>query len=263
MADISNKRVQINRATFVNMLIRYWAWRHSKGVEPNIIYTQPNQQGDYVNLARFNDMKLRYEKWEASHGSPPNFVWTILPSSTPTPTPSGNGIYIEPSWNDVDQQTNVTCGPASSVMALSALGIATTETEMAQREWTNEDGTGHDGIMAGCIAEAREHGVALTVTEQNFSAGGSNIDERFRSLGKLIADPNVAVIENGMCSGWPTYYKQYKGGHYVMATKIDMNQRKVWVADPARSWLLEYSFEEFAQGLAFHSLPSLLILRRS
>lgn len=263
MTDISDKQVQINRATFVNMLLRYWAWKKSKGTEPNLIYTRPNQQGDYVKLARFNDMRLRYEKWEASHGSPPNFVWTIPPASTPTPQPSTGGVYLEPSWNDVDQQTSVTCGPASSVMALSALGIPTTETEMAKRQYTTERGTDQDDLLNGCIAEAREHGINLMVRKQNFSAGGSNLDERFQTLGKLISDPNIAVIENGMCGGWSTYYKQYKGGHYVMATKIDMNQRKVWVADPARSWLLEYSFSEFAQGMALHSLPSLLILRKS
>jgi hypothetical protein len=263
MADISDKQVQVDRATFINMLLRYWAWRRSKGREPDIVYTRPNQAGDYVNLARFNDMRIRYENWEKAHGSPPNFVWTIKPESTTTPQPSGNGIYIEPSWNDVDQKLPYTCGPAASVMALSALGIPTTETEMAQREWTTEDGTSHDGIRAGCIAEAREHGVNLSVTERNFSAGGSNLQARFKYLGELIADPMVAVIENGMCSGWPTYYKQYKGGHYVFATKIDLKQEKVWVADPARSWLLEYSFQEFAQGLALHSLPSLIILRRS
>ncbi|MDY9922805.1 C39 family peptidase [Methanobacterium sp.] len=263
MANISDTQVQINRATFVNMLLRYWTWRNSKGTEPGIIYTKPNQQGDYVNLARFNDMRLRYEKWEGVNGSPPNFVWTIPPTSTPTPTPSTNGVYIEPSWNDIDQTTDHTCGPAASVMGLSALDIDTTETEMANREWTTEDGTGHDGIRNGCIAEAAEHGVTLTVTEQNFSAGGSNLQERYKKLGELIADANVAVIVNGMCSGWPTYYKQYKGGHYVFPVKVDLNQQKVWVADPARSWLLEYSFSEFAQGMALHSLPSLLILRKN
>lgn len=262
MANITNKQVQINKATFINMLLRYWTWRRSKGKEPSIVYTRPNQQGDYVNLARFNDMRIRYENWEKTHGSPPNFVWTILPKSTPTAQPSENGIYIEPSWNDIDQTTDYTCGPASSVMALSALGINSTETEMARREWTTEDGTSHEGIRSGCVAEAKEHGIVLTVTEQNFSAGGSSLDERFRALGKLIADPQVAVIVNGMCSGWPTFYRDYKGGHYVFPTKIDMNRRRVWVADPARSWLLEYSFEEFAKGMALHSLPSLLILRR-
>ena len=259
MADISQKQVQVDRSTFMNMLGRYWDWKIKNGKEPGKIYTKPNQQGDYVTLARFDNMHRRWD----TYGSLPNFVWTIKPSSTPTPQPSGNGIYIEPSWNDVDQKLPYTCGPAASVMALSALGIPTTETEMARRQYTTERGTDQDLLIKGCIAEAMEHGINLTGTKRNFSAGGSNLKARFKYLGELIADPKVAVIENGMCSGWPTYYKQYKSGHYVMTTKIDLNQEKVWVADPARSWLLEYSFQEFAQGLALHSLPSLIILRRS
>lgn len=259
MGDISNKQVQVDRASFMNMLGRYWDWRTKKGTEPPIIYTKPNQAGDHIKLARFNQMHRRWDTF----GSLPNFVWTITPKQTPAPQPSGNGIYIEPSWNDLDQKTDHTCGPASSVMALSALGIPTTETEMARRQYTTERGTGQDELIRGCVAEAKEHGVKLTGKKQNFSDGGSTLKARFQTLGKLIADPKVAVIENGMCSGWPTYYKQYKGGHYVFATKIDLNKQKVWVADPARSWLLEYSFSEFAQGLALHSLPSLIILRRS
>lgn len=261
MADISNKQVKIYKSTFINMLLRYWNWVNNpnKGVL-NWVYTKPNQQGDKVSKARFEDMRLRYERFEAANHYPPNYVWVVPPTSASQP---GNGIYIESSFLDFDQTTDYTCGPASSVMALSALGINTSESEMANREWTNaSSGTSHEGIISGCIAEAREHGITLTVKEQNFSAGGSNLDERFRTLGKLIADPKVAVIENGMCSGWPTYYKSYKGGHYVFCVRIDMNQRIVHVADPARSATLIYSFEEFARGLALHSLPSLLILRR-
>lgn len=209
----------------------------------------------------------RIMAWYYDHQSLPNFArvssWTYPVPGRVTAPPTPTGVYEEQSWNDVDQTTGYTCGPVSSVIALSSLGIPTTETEMARREWTTEDGTGHDGIRAGCIAEAAEHGVSLSVTEQNFSAGGSNLRERFKKMGELIQDPRVALIVNGMCKGWPTYYKVYTGGHYCVPVKVDLNQEKVWVADPARSWTLVYSFAEFAQGMALHSLPSLIILRRS
>jgi hypothetical protein len=261
MADISGQQTKIYKSVFINMLMRYWAYRKKYGKEPNIIYINPNLKGDFITLARFNNMRARYEVWEGAHGSPPNYVWIVAP--TVAQQPSG-GVYVESSFLDFDQTTDYTCGPASSVMALSALGINTTESEMALREWTVAgSGTSHAGIISGCKAEAAEHGITLTVTERNFSDGGSTLKERFKYLGELIADPKVAVIENGMCSGWPTYYKSYKGGHYVFAVKIDLNQQKVWVADPARSATLVYSFQEFANGLAAHSLPSLLILRRN
>ena len=57
MADISNSNTKIYKKMFIDMLMRYWDWRNKTGKEPNMVYTKPNQQGDFVNLARFNDMR--------------------------------------------------------------------------------------------------------------------------------------------------------------------------------------------------------------
>jgi hypothetical protein len=83
MTDISNTQKQIQRSTFINMLMRYWAYRKNKGVEPKIIYITPGGP-DYINLTRFNDMRHRYETWEATYGSPPNYV-NVIGSIVTTP----------------------------------------------------------------------------------------------------------------------------------------------------------------------------------
>ena len=256
MADLSNTNGYVKLKAFVDMANRVDAWFKANGSNPNKVYTD-DKRVDFVQMSTFDNMRARYRNWVNNTGTEPGIVYFKAQAS------GQDGVYVEPTWKDYDQTTDYTCGPTSSAMALSALGIDTSESEMANREYTTEDGTGHDGIINGCIAEAKEHGISLTVKEQNFSAGGNTLAERFKTLGELIADPNVAVIANGMCSGWPTYYKSYKGGHYVFPVKVDMNTSKVYIADPARSWTLEYSFQEFANGLAAHSLPSLLILRKS
>lgn len=49
MADISNSNTKIYKKMFIDMLMRYWDWRNKTGKEPNMVYTKPNQQGDFVS----------------------------------------------------------------------------------------------------------------------------------------------------------------------------------------------------------------------
>ena len=100
MTDISNTNTKIYKAMFIDMLMRYWAWRRSKGTEPRFMYTKPNQQGDTINIKRFNEMRTRYELWEQSHGSPPNYVNTIVT------TPSNKSAYIQSFENAVGRSVN-------------------------------------------------------------------------------------------------------------------------------------------------------------
>jgi len=100
MADISNSNTKIYKKMFIDMLMRYWDWRNKTGKEPNMVYTKPNQQGDFVNLARFNDMRARYEEWEGRTGSPPNYVYVIKPADVVTPdVPDSLKIYLEETKN--------------------------------------------------------------------------------------------------------------------------------------------------------------------
>ena len=62
--------------------------------------------------------------------------------------------------------------------------------------------------MAGIIAEAIKHNVSLTVHEAKY------IDLGWTGIATAIK-AGMAIIVHGICAGWPTYYKVYKGGHYV------------------------------------------------
>lgn len=167
-----------------------------------------------------------------------------------------SGVYVESSWKDYDQTTNYTCGPASTYMALSALGVPNLkEMELAVDMGTVPgSGTDHKGLMNGAIKFAKKRGVTIEAWEQNF--GGD-----WHTAGRLIADPKIAVVWHGHTKGWRRYY-QGSYGHYVFVVKIDTNKKEVWVADPARSATLVYPFSEFIQGLNYISQPSLIVFKR-
>lgn len=166
------------------------------------------------------------------------------------------GVYVESSWVDYDQTTNYTCGPASTYMALSTLGVPNlNEMKLAVDMGTVPgSGTDHKGLMNGAINFAKKQGVAIEAWEQNFGAD-------WNTAGRLIADPNIAVVWHGNTKGWKRYY-QGEYGHYVMVVKIDLNKQEVWVADPARSATLVYPFSEFIQGLNYVNQPSLIVFKR-
>lgn len=179
------------------------------------------------------------------------------PTPTPKPTPNpGAGVYLESSWNDDDQDTDYTCGPTSSAMALSTLGVYTTEAEMAKEEGTTKRGTPHAGIIKGCINEAQQKGITLQAQELTLTRIGG-----FKGLGEVISNPNKAVIAHGNTKGWPTYYKGTYG-HYVFPVKVDINQSRISIADPARKATLIYSFNEFKAGLDLVSQPSFIVLEK-
>lgn len=80
MGDISNTSTKISKETYLNMYSRYAAYKKDHGQEPGIIYTQPNNQGDFIQLAQFNDMRLRFDSWWKEHGQQPAYV--VVKSTT-------------------------------------------------------------------------------------------------------------------------------------------------------------------------------------
>lgn len=61
------------------------------------------------------------------------------------------------------QETAYTCGPSSSMEALSTFGVTgESESEMATLEETTQNGTSHGPLMAGIISEAIKHNVSLS-----------------------------------------------------------------------------------------------------
>jgi hypothetical protein len=71
----------------------------------------------------------------------------------------------------------------------------------------------------------------------------------------------MAIIVHGICAGWPTYYKIYKGGHYVDLIGINLTTQQVRIADPDRG-IIEYNMDEFKQGMLLNSQPSLIVISK-
>jgi hypothetical protein len=109
--------------------------------------------------------------------------------------------------------------------------------------------------MAGIIEEAIKHNASLTVHEAKY------IDLRWTGIATSIKS-GMAIIVDGICSGWPTYYKIYKGGHYVDLIGINLTLQRVRIADPDRE-IIEYILDEFKQGMLLNSQPVLIVVQRN
>jgi hypothetical protein len=181
----------------------------------------------------------------------PNYVYINKPVPTPHTdwTLVKNVIYNH-------QETAYTCGPSSSMEALSTFGVTgESESEMAKLEETTKNGTSHGPLMAGIIAEAIKHNVSLTVHEAKY------IDLGWTGIATAIK-AGMAIIVHGICAGWPTYYKVYKGGHYVDLIGINLTTQQVRIADPDRG-IIEYHMDEFREGMLLNSQSALIVISKA
>jgi opacity protein-like surface antigen len=174
-------------------------------------------------------------------------------TTTKAKASKGNIVYNEPYWWDQKQHGLHSCGPTSGAMALSALGVIVDHEHMTIHYHTTLTNTKPSAIIQGSIEHASEEGIRLTGWLEEFST--------WQRLGELIANPKRAVVLHGSTSGWDKYYNS-SIGHYVFPVKIDLTQRKIWIADPDRSGTLEYTFDEFKPGLDAISQPNLIVLKR-
>ena len=71
----------------------------------------------------------------------------------------------------------------------------------------------------------------------------------------------MAIIVHGISAGWQTYYKVYKGRHYVDLIGINLTLQKVRIADPDRG-IIEYTMDEFKQGMLLNNQPALIVIAK-
>ena len=180
---------------------------------------------------------------------------TSTSNTTKTTTKTDTSqIYSVTSYKYEKQDTDYTCGPSSSVMALSELGIQTTEATMTALEETTKNGTGHATLMSGIRKAGSKAGITLLVSEAKF------IDVGWQKLAEWIQDPKIGVICHGICAGWK-YYTQYKRGHYVFPISINLTKKTITIADPTKGVII-YTLDEFKKGLDLLSQPSLIVIRK-
>lgn len=183
-----------------------------------------------------------------------NFAESKMPQSK-TQTKPIDGWQKVPSYTYDAQDTNWTCGPSSSVMALSELGIYAEESKMAVHEKTVvHDGTSPGNLCYGIVEYGKEQGVNLQAWLQRFS------DTGWQKLGDMIQDPNIAVIAHGKTGGWKSHWiKNYS--HYVYPIAINRANGIIEIADPKKGKIM-YSLSEFKAGLDMNASSSLIIIKK-
>jgi hypothetical protein len=265
--DVSNVEALISRKAMVRMINRYKAYKAKVKKEPSYVLLEPEENNyNFVTLARFTQMLKWYMSFEKKFGTGKvEYIWINCPknvvpngklqSKPPvTPKPSGCKDYYEQKYAKQDQHGTASCGPTSLAMALSSFGIKIDHADVIPYTHTTPTNTNPVDIIAGATAIGKKYGMNITGHREKFN-------ERWDYLGQLIADPNKAVILHGHTSGWRKYYiGNY--GHYVYPVHVNMCNKTINIADPARSWILSYTFSEFLPGLRAISQPSMIILEK-
>lgn len=176
-------------------------------------------------------------------------------SKSPAPAPQPSGWQSLHTYKFEHQDNGWTCGPSSSVMALSELGVYANESEMVDHECTvAHDGTAPGNICKGLVKQGKEQGVNLQSWLRKFS------DTGWQALGDMIQNPDISVIAHGRTGGWKSHWvNDY--GHYVFPVAINRSMGIIRIADPTKG-VIEYSLSEFKAGLDRVSSPSLIIVKK-
>jgi len=134
--------------------------------------------------------------------------------------------------DDKGQDTPYGCANNATQQALKKLtGKVFKESKLAKLSGTTTKGTDHQGINTCIAAISKETGIKLTVKWVYFSDLGKTIEERFEALGKIICQPNKAVIthiayvnggEKPMTKDTKVYFGHYDGPIDRIDTKRKM-----------------------------------------
>ena len=136
--------------------------------------------------------------------------------------------YLTEGCNKLGQCTGYWCGPHSIHQAMKKLGITKfTEKQIARWAGTTTSGTGHPGINTAIKKIGNETGKKFNVQWKNFSDMGSTDAERFAAIGKILCQPNKAIIWHiaYIDGGESTNGKAF--GHYECLDKIDTAKKTV------------------------------------
>ena len=156
-------------------------------------------------------------------------------TSTSTKTNNCTNPYTSKGYlydDDKGQDTPYGCANNATQQALNKLtGKVFKESKLAKLSGTTTKGTDHQGINTCIAAISKETGIKLTVKWVYFSDLGKTVEERFEALGKIICQPNKAVIthiayvnggEKPMTKDTKDYYGHYDGPIDRIDTKRKM-----------------------------------------
>ena len=167
-----------------------------------------------------------------------NFTTSTSSSSSKTNSSTTNNCknpytssphYTTQGAGALGQITPYDCGPHSIHQILRKFGVTNiSESELMGYCGTTTSGTSHAGIETGIAKAAKKAGIKLKVEWKNFSDFGSNDNERFKALGKLICQKNVAALWHLWYSAAGEGIDDDDGcGHYEVLQKINVETQYV------------------------------------
>ena len=170
------------------------------------------------------------------------------------------------------QTTPSRCGPHSIRQCIKKFGIDISEATLASWAGTVEgSGTDHEGINTAIAMAAKKAGIEIDVTWYNFSSLGNTTAERFKKLGELLCQKNVA----GFCHLWYSGAGDYVDdenacGHYEPLDRINLETKYVRALNSLGSrdgygyygHLQDRKFDVEAHYISGISQKSICILRK-
>lgn len=199
-------------------------------------------------------------------------------SSKPKPTTECTGprYTSSPHWTEqgagyLGQINPYNCGPHSVRQSIKKFGINISESTLASWAGTTTSGTDHDGINTAIAMAAKQAGVKIDVEWVNFSSLGSNDAARFKALGELICQKNVAGFLHILYSGaGEDYDPDDECGHYEPLDRVNTETKYVRALNSLGSrdgygyygHLQDRTFNLEAQYISGISQKSVCILRK-
>ena len=136
--------------------------------------------------------------------------------------------YLTLGCNKLGQCTKFLCGPHTTRQALKKFGITKfSEKEIAKFAGSTSKGTSHQGINTAIAKISKLTGIKLTIKWVNFSDMGKTDEERFEKIGKLLEDPNTAIIWHIAYSGAGEEIDDDFIGHYEYIDIINIKTKYV------------------------------------
>ena len=221
----------------------------NKGTKPAYV-TVGNQK---FLPSEYEDAVIRVQQYITKNKTQPKTVRFGV-----QPTPTWDGIYREQPYKTLKQPDLYSCGSNTAANILSTFGIQTTDAEMRRYCKTGTHGTNPKDLINGVVQKLKDSGYKNSRCDTyNTSDLAPTHTEALNKIGKWMADPNhsVACLINTEGWGWRQYYEGI-WEHWVSPVEVDTKKKTVKVNDPARSFLLNFTYNEFMSGIILVSKPS-------
>lgn len=193
-------------------------------------------------------------------------------TNCPGPRYESSPHFLNQGSGYLGQTTPSRCGPHSVRQSIKKFGIDISESTLASWAGTVEgSGTDHEGINTAIAKAAKQAGVKIDVEWVNFSSLGSNDAARFKALGELLCQKNVAALLHILYSGAGDYYDpDDECGHYESLDRVNIETKYVRALNSLGSrdgygyygHLQDRTFNLEAQYISGISQKSVCILRK-